>query len=457
VRPNPLQRDIVRAIKRGAQLIAIQAGWGSGKTSGIATALGLVNEMRGGCRLAWIMDRYQRAIDVSIPECEKWLEARGWARAESGLRWNAPNGGSVVLRNFYAAAGEDGRRLEGLNLGAAAIDECQDLPPSALKRMVGRVGRDGSGPPLLILAGLPVPKAWWVRAAENHPHGVVIKATSHANAENLPPEFFANARAALTAREYEAMVENRPMPPKGQVYAMFREEEWPAGNLLSEFVPTGRDCVVAADFGVDRPAAALIAWDPVREVDVIVDDVQPDGVSVYEFADLVAARIRHHRMRLSRVVGDPAGNARSAAHPEKATQAGIFVARLREQFEQAVPPMLFTTERDRRSIPAGVLCLGARFASADGARRLVVWTPSYEREAASAEARTLAGCIGGYAYPASGGDMPKKDGRHDHLMDALRYWACVLRWVSPKRAPSARDLMPAIDDLDDDAEWLDAR
>jgi len=375
VRPNPLQRDIVRAIKRGAHLIAIQAGWGSGKTSGIATALGLVNEMRGGCRLAWIMDRYQRAIDVSIPECEKWLEPRGWARAESGLRWNAPNGGSVVLRNFYAAAGEDGRRLEGLNLGAAAIDECQDLPPSALKRMVGRVGRDGSGPPLLILAGLPGPeRPWWVRAAEKHPHG---RGSSRRRRTPTPgtchPEFFANARAALTAREYEAMVETRPMPPKGQVYAMFREEEWPAGNLLSEFVPTGRDCVVAADFGVDRPAAALIAWDPVREVDVIVDDVQPDGVSVYEFADLVAARIRHHRMRLSRVVGDPAGNARSAAHPEKATQAGIFVARLREQFEQAVPPMLFTTRAGTAgSIPAGVLCLGARFASADGARRLVV-------------------------------------------------------------------------------------
>lgn len=425
---NPLQRDIMRAVLAGHQLIAIQAGWASGKTTGLALALGAVNEMRGGLRQWWVMDTYPRAKSVSIPACRDWLKPQGWAQSEQGLSWVAPNGGELHLKNYYSSGGEDGERLEGANITAAVVDECQSLPPSVLRRLTGRVGRQGGHPPLLILAGLPTHGAWWVRAAQDHPRGCVIKATSWANRENLPPEWFENARQTLSAAQYEAMIENRPMPPEGQVFSMFVPDEWPGGNLLTDWSPAGRDCYVAADFGVRRPAAALIAACPDRELDIIVDDIQPDEVSVFEYADQVAARVKHHGLNVARVVGDPAGNQRSAANPQLATQAQIFVRRLGEQLGVRLPPMMHTTEPDRRSITSGVTTLGQLFATADGSRRLCVWRPTWERRA-PASARTVASCVQGYSYPERGGDEPKKDGMSDHLMDALRYWAVNLRWV----------------------------
>jgi hypothetical protein len=320
---NPLQRDIMAAVLAGRRLIAIRAGWASGKTSGIALALGALNEMRGGGHAGWVMDNYRRAGRVSIPACRDWLEPQGWASTDSGFLWTAPNGGSVRLVNYYTSAGADGSGLEGVNWGVAAIDECQDLPPSSLTRVFGRTGRDGSGHRVIIMAGLPVHDAWWERAARDHPKGCVIHATSAANRANLPEGWAEEMRHTVSAARYEAMINNRPMPPEGQVYSMFVPEEWPGGNLLGDFDPRGRDCWVAADFGVRRPAAALVASCSARGVDVIVDDVQPDGVSVYEYADAVAARIEHHGMRVARVVGDPAGNQRSAANPQLATQPAV--------------------------------------------------------------------------------------------------------------------------------------
>ena len=425
---NPLQRDIMAAVLAGRRLIAIRAGWASGKTSGIALALGALNEMRGGGHAGWVMDNYRRAGRVSIPACRDWLEPQGWASTDSGFLWTAPNGGTVRLVNYYTSAGADGSGLEGVNWGPAAIDECQDLPPSALTRVLGRTGRDGQGDRVVIMAGLPVHDAWWERAARDHPQGCVIHATSAANRANLPDGWAEEMRHTVSAARYDAMVNNRPMPPEGQVYSMFVPEEWPGGNLLSDFDPRGRDCWVAADFGVRRPAAALVASCSTRGVDVIVDDVQPDDVSVYEYADAVAARIEHHGMRVARVVGDPAGNQRSAANPQLATQAQLFVQRLGERLGVRLPPMQSTTEPDRRSIASGVTTLGGLFAAADGARRLCVWRPTWERKA-PATARTIASCVQGYRYPERGGDEPKKDGMSDHLMDVLRYWAVNLRWV----------------------------
>jgi hypothetical protein len=226
------------------------------------------------------------------------------------------------------------------------------------------------------------------------------------------------------------MVNNRPMPPDGQVYSMFVAEEWPSGNLVTDLELVGRDCIIAADFGVNNPAAALLVHDSARGVDVVVDDVQPSGVSVFEFADQVAARVRARGLMVSRVVGDPAGNARSATNRDLATEAQLFCKRLGEQLGVRLPGMMSTTEPDRRAIPAGVTNLGRLLCNADGHRSLCVLRSAWEREAPPT-ARTIASSMQGYSYPPGGGNEPKKDGRHDHLMDALRYWSVNLRWVTP--------------------------
>mgnify|MGYP003117395900 CR=1 FL=1 len=134
---NPLQRDIMRAVLAGHQLIAIQAGWASGKTTGLALALGAVNEMRGGLRQWWVMDTYPRAKSVSIPACRDWLKPQGWSESEQGLSWAAPNGGELHLKNYYSSGGEDGERLEGANITAAAR---RAGPPAGLRHQGHLVG-----------------------------------------------------------------------------------------------------------------------------------------------------------------------------------------------------------------------------------------------------------------------------------------------------------------------------
>ena len=47
------------------------------------------------------------------------------------------------------------------------------------------------------------------------------------------------------------------MPPDGQVYSMFVAEEWPAGNLVTDLELVGRDCIIAADFGVNNPGESI--------------------------------------------------------------------------------------------------------------------------------------------------------------------------------------------------------
>jgi hypothetical protein len=423
---NTLQRDMLTACTVDtAPLTSVMAGWASGKTTGGAFVQSVLSAARPGTLRLAITDTYGRAERVLLPTFEKWLTPDGWEHTDAGKLWvNPRNGSQIRVVNYMRAStrASTSNPLEGINAADAWVDECQALPPEVLSKMQGRVGRDGGYPGIILCTGLPVAGAWWVEAAEKRDDARVLVARSDANAHNLPEGWLDQMRATLSPEEFAAMVEATPRPPKGQVFDTFVVRSWPDGNLLDVDPEEYRDqdITMAVDFG-RQPAVLFIANDQERDLDVVVDELQPDDVDVYQLGDLINAR----GWRIAHAAGDPAGKARSDKGNERS------LGELRRIV--GVPHIRFTHEKERVSIPAGILTLRRLMCSADGQRRLVVCRSVWERGRHHG-GRSIRRSFLGYRYPESGGDHPKKDGVTDHCPDAARMWAINFRWFDRSSA-----------------------
>ena len=73
IKLNPLQLELIEAITRQQTMVAVRAGWGSGKTSALVFALAWISNMRPGTSSLLITDTAQRYRTVLQPEIEKWL------------------------------------------------------------------------------------------------------------------------------------------------------------------------------------------------------------------------------------------------------------------------------------------------------------------------------------------------------------------------------------------------
>jgi hypothetical protein len=425
--PNPLQADVLRHVLRGAPLVSVMAGWGSGKTAAGAFAQAVLSEARPGTTRLAVTDTYGRAERVLLPTFDEWLAPEGWTAQNGGLVWGHKNGSRIRVVNYLrpSTRASTSNPLEGINAADAWVDECQALPPEVLAKVRGRVGRDGGHPGIILCTGLPVAGAWWVTAAERDPRGVVLTAESGVNAANLPADYIDQLRVTLSPEEFDAMVRAIPAAPRGQVLTGFASREWPAGNLLDASPDDYRDhdITAAVDFGL-RPAVLLLAHDAGRDLDIVVDELQPDDVDVYELARLVRAR----GWRIAHAAGDPAGRARSDKDHRRSMQ--ILAAELGVHFR-------WTREPDRIAIPAGLLTLNRRLCSADGRRRLAVLRSVWD--GGDHGGRSLRRSVLGYRYPESGGEQPVKDGVTDHAIDAWRYWAINFRWLDKPVTPARGD------------------
>jgi hypothetical protein len=150
-----------------------------------------------------------------MPEIEKWLAPLGWTYNFTQQVWFDPHSGSSVwCRSYYRPGTRESTHnpLEGLNItsGVCLIDECQTLNAEVAHKALGRL-RAGESP-ILILVGLPVVGAWWVTMAETAGYEPLLF-TSYVNKQNLSDDWF-EATKLLPADEREAMVMNKPKPPR---------------------------------------------------------------------------------------------------------------------------------------------------------------------------------------------------------------------------------------------------
>jgi len=418
-----LQKELIAAITQKNAFVAVRAGWGASKTSALVFGLLYVATWRPGTSSLLVTDTAPRYRSVLGPELEKWLSPLGWTYNQLKGEWKDPNTGSSIWCRSYFRPGtkeSTSNPLEGLNItsGFAFIDECQVFPSAEVAYKA--LGRLRSGPsPCLVMVGLPVSDAWWVKLAEQS-GGRCLFYSSHVNKANLSDEWF-EAVKHLPEAERLAMIENKPQPPSGLVLS-----EWTEGHVIDNWKYRehlqGR---IAIDWGFRKPSVLIIVHDPDLNADIICGELNPREVSLDDLAQLIMAiawprKIKQYapspRIWLDDGVADKAGAARS-------DHSGISAFRhLGSDPPRGIGlPLKWTTDPIRTNILNGIQKLKRALARKEYLITREVWEAGDR-----AQGNSLRKSIMSYSW-ANTKDEPVKDGREDPI-DALRYDCIFWRW-----------------------------
>lgn len=406
----------------GEGLHAIRGGVGSGKSSLLVILADVLCELRPGASVVLGMDSHVRLERVHRPLLMSLAPAAEWSA--SARRFSYPNGSTLHLVHVDHPVGTTSP-IEGHNAHAVVLDEAQALRPDALDVAQSRARIscvDIAGierQPLVITCGIPVEPAWWVERTREA-GGTVWLPTTADNAAHLGADYMRRMRDILSERDYQALVENRPLPPVGQVLYAFAPEPYPQGCLAPpgwRLDPAKMRTALTIDFGLRKPAALLLAEDLALGAWVVCREWAPDDYSTPELARLLARDIAG--VRLDAVYADPAGQARNAQ------------TRLSELDVLALAPPegigrrpVVTADPVKRDISAGCTRLNLALE-----RRKLLIAPDLHAAGLRAPSgkRTLARALSGYRLDERTGE-PAKDGTHDHHIDALRYFAQHALW-----------------------------
>lgn len=431
---NPLQKEILQELITGdGHIISVQAGWGSGKSTALVLACLVWAILRKGKNEASLLvtDTLARYKQVLAPALQRILLPLGWVNLPSEGRWT--NGDHTIWTRAYFRPGTQdasSNSLEGLNVSFAVLDEAQAFRDGEVyRKMLGRIrAMSDNGKPKILMAGLPQWGAWWVEEAIRA--GLKpIKATSHVNAANLPPAWFA-AVETLPEAERLAMIENLPQPPKGTVYSEFS----PSTHILKGWKYKQEwSSRISIDWGFQKPSVLFITHDPTLPnlkggfgVDVVHQELNPQNCTIDQLVKLIleiacprseAAHYPKTHILLDGGSCDKAGLAKS-------DQTGIENIRL---IKKSIDdggiglPLRFTTDPVRTDIMNGVRRLKKLFEQGKIMLTDELWASGSSKE----QGNSLAKAIATYRWQSSLKDVPKKDGREDPL-DALRY--DVLNW-----------------------------
>ena len=426
IKLNPLQKEMIKAIRREDKLISLQSGWGAGKSSGLVFALIYVMATRPGCRFLFVTDTYVRLQGVVNPEISKWSDrlGLGWTYNQQLSVWSDPTTGSRChLKNYNRASTQVATMnpLEGINAdgGVCFIDEAQVWKASEVfNKAIARM-RSHKHKPIVMICGLPVVDAWWVELAEQSGFNP-LKFTSYANQDNLSAEWFESLKL-LPEDERLAMVMNQPKPPSGQVYSEIGNDhiikDW-------EYKPemTGR---LAIDYGFRKPSVLIICYDEERQASVICGEINPQEVTIEQLSKLILAIAWPRELRdqapgdriwIDSAVCDPAGLARS----DQTGLSAIKVIRRLPNDGGIGVPVKYTTDPVRRNISNGVMRLKRALS-----RKQYLITDEVWRAGQHASGNSLRKAIASYSWDKSKA-LPKKDDREDRL-DALRY-DCIMHY-----------------------------
>jgi hypothetical protein len=414
---NDLQMSLIKALLLSADnFIAVRAGWGSGKTSALVFALAAWAEAHPSLSSLLITDTAGRYRQVLAPEIQKWLGDEGWIYHALEGKWTAPNGHVVWTRSYFRPGTQDASQnsLEGLNItsGLAVIDECQMLTEEVAYKALGRLR---SGPtPKLIMVGLPVWDAWWVKMAEKA-GCTPLFFTSYVNQDNLSADWF-EATKNLPEDERRAMIENMPMPPSGMIY-----KEWSMSHVIKgwQYRPeySGR---IVIDFGFRKPSVLILVHDPSLQADIICAEINPQEITLRELASLILQKAcprelsnkYPNRILLDGASGDKAGSARS----DRTAQSAFKELKEPPEHGGIGMPFRWCTDPIKTDIMNGIQRVKRLIAQKKILCTQEVWD-------AEASGNSFRKAILSYAW--DGKESPKKDGKEDPL-DALRY--DVINW-----------------------------
>jgi len=214
----------------------------------------------------------------------------------------------------------------------------------------------------------------------------------------LPPDYVESLKT-FDPQNYKRYVLGLWVAFEGLVYSNFDRND---NNLPWTY---SRECPTYAfiDFGYRKPAVLFVQHDTRNGNDrwVIFDELLPENCPREQLLRL----IQQKGYQLHACWGDPAGDAKD--------DSGISTI---GYFANNGLLVSYSTETQKRSIPAGVEIVRSLICDASGTRRLFVDVKQCPKTVEALES---------YHYPDKlTTDEPVKDGLHDHAMDALRY-GCV--------------------------------
>lgn len=407
--------------------IGVQAGTGSGKSYGSGMVAKLLAELHPpeavrAPWLIWLTDTMARAESVVLPVCHDLLGDQ-WKWNPTPTRWfweHRRTGARIWIRYFHRRQRDDqASNIEGIPYARAVIcEESQTLPQAVAPIAAKRLRQEGYRPRRLFV-GLPRHDAWWMQEVERirehrGEHAARgLKATSLVNLPNLGEHYIDDLRATMSPRQFRAEVLNEPSAPDGAVYP-----DWVptvGDNVLDWTAPAGSEVGVAIDYGDVWPHVLFVVEDGERLI--IVDELAPDNTLPQSLAEQVVQRAAAKRWRIYRAAGDPGARTRSRHGGESQRRA----------IERTMPCGVAYPPDSRRDIMLGIERVSRLILDGTGRRRLLCTAETWEGGMRT-QGRSFAKSIMGYRWPEGGGDRPWKDDRHDHAMDALRYYVACYAW-----------------------------
>lgn len=450
-------------------------GIGCGKTRALADVAGLVGASRPGSRSLLVSDCFPSLEGNNQPELRDALQGVAEWKDKS-RRWLFPGDASLELRHYELPEGrtESKNPLEGRTItGVGMVDEAQAIRPTVLGHLTGRcrgASFDVQGQrfaPKIIINGRPdAGSRWWARVAEADPENWLLLRPRTADNPHNGPEYLANLARIYDRAMLRCLTEGTEAPVVGAAFDVWREDAWPAGNILHGFRFNAQAPVwLGVDFGRRHPAVVWLQTVTVggHELDVVFDEVALDEVLTPQLVTAIRAPWRHRwpgytdlygaeqgAWPISRVYADPAGNARQA----HSGQSDVALLKRPVDFAGGDglggglgAPVITTTHPDRVPVHAGVTRLRGLVDPEQGRRRLAITAELWardERLKVAEKVRTLRRAILGFRLEdIDAKARGKKESPHTHHVDAIRYWAIGHRWSGgPVEIPTGTTAIP---------------
>lgn len=351
----------------------------------------------------WIAPTYSEAREIGYEEFLKYFEVIRPAIRQvhhSLMRVEFKNGAKMY---FKGADRKDSLRGRGLTF--LVIDEAAFVPEDVWRKVLRPALSDRGGRAILI--STPNGKNWFhdQYLMANPPSKTAWNTffwPSYVN-KFMTPEEIQGAREELSDADFRQEFMAEFLTKAGQVYDDFSEE-----NVLSEFIvdKTKHEIFIGVDFGYANPSAAcFMAVD--REANTVTqfDEIYKERMDMPAFQAKITEILTNHELRnrdVKVIYTDPAGNA------EEITSGISPVDFLRKTWT--------VINRGTRIAP-GLSLLRSFIKNANGRRKYFV----HDR------CRETIRSFNGYTYKFKTtseeiDEEALKDGIHDHMCDAVRYF-----------------------------------
>ena len=353
----------------------------------------------------WVAPTIAMAREVGWEELKEYKETLDPAIEsihETLLRVKFVNG-SVL----YFKGADNEKALRGRGLTYLVIDEAAFVDPEMWTRALRPALSDKNGQALLI--STPNGRNWFYHAAAiaaGDPRWIYEHWPTWRN-PLISEEEIKDAMASVSELDFRQEYMAEFVTREGMVYDNFSEE-----NIIEPGSPSWHDwdIYLGIDFGYANPTAiCFMAVDRTTEQIIQFDEIYIARTPIEQIERIIIDKLISHGLRpdaIRAIYTDPAGNAEELS-------SGISpVDHLRKS------EFRWTVINKGSEIAPGIAMVRSYLLNANGQRRYFITTNCRET------IRSLSGYT--YTKTALKGETikeePLKDGLHDHMCDAIRYF-----------------------------------